>query len=129
MEKRRLRELLILFATLACVPATGVLAEGKFDGAYAGTAVLAVGSNTAECKNYPTSISIVNDQLVFVSWGGRSTIKTTVAADGTFSGSGQHHMFRGVVVQTLVGKVAGNALDADIENPACKFHLFLKKTG
>jgi len=108
--------------------ALGAQAAGPFDGTYTGEAAMTRGNNGSICKTYAASISVTDGHLTFVAGGGYAVINTDVAADGSFSGSG---LLKGVkgAMETLNGKVSGRAIEAEVGNPYCGFHLSLRKAG
>jgi len=107
-------------------------AAGPFDGTYTGEAALVRGNNGSICRTFHASITVTDGHLTYVHGGGYAVIKTDVAADGSFTGTGAIAAARATgapAVETLQGKIAGAAIDADASGPACAFHLTLRKAG
>jgi hypothetical protein len=107
-------------------------AAGPFDGTYTGQAALVSGNGGAVCKTFATSITVTDGHLTYVH-GTYAVVKTDVAADGSFNGSGAITAIAGgrgghaSAEVTLQGKVAGSAIDAQVSSPNCAFHLILRK--
>jgi hypothetical protein len=121
--------ILIVAAALACAG----YAAGAFDGTYTGQAAMVSGNNGATCRSFATSITVTENHLTYVHGGNYAVIKTDVAPDGSFSGSGPLNTNRGKggvpLVETLNGKVTGGTIEADAANPGCAFHLSLRKAS
>jgi|HubBroStandDraft_1064217.scaffolds.fasta_scaffold493530_2 hypothetical protein len=106
-------------------------AAGPFDGTYTGPATLVSGNNSAVCKTFRASITVTDGHLTY-NQGAYATIKTDVAADGSFSGSAALNAVTGrgghaPAQVTLQGKVAGSAIDAQASSENCAYHLTLRK--
>jgi hypothetical protein len=101
-------------------------AAGAFDGTYAGMARLGAGNNGSICKTFSASINVADSQLTYAH-ATYALIKTTVAPDGTFSGSAMIKGYRTPTEEVLKGKISGSSLEADASNPSCAFHLSLTK--
>jgi hypothetical protein len=109
-------------------------AAGAFDGTYTGQAALVSGNNSSTCHTFSTSATVTNDHLTYVHGGNRAVINADVAPDGSFSGSAMINAGRArgagaPVAEILKGKVTGGTLEADVGNPACSYHLLLKKAS
>jgi hypothetical protein len=114
----------VVFGALALSGAA--YAAGAFDGTYAGMARLGSGNNGSICKTFSASITVANNELTYAH-GTYALIKTTVAPDGTFSGSAMIKGYRTPTEEALKGKISGSSLEADASNPSCAFHLSLAK--
>ncbi len=90
------------------------LAAGPYDGNYHGT-LRGAGFNAVGCaKEAPVQMTVADNKLTYVHLG-NATITATVAADGSFSGSGQNNYAASrsrTNVQTLDGKITGDAITA-----------------
>ena len=105
---------LAILAALALGGPNVATAAGMYDGAYHGTF---------------TAGGTINSSSSLV-W---ATITATVAADGSFSGSGQNNYAGGsrsaqMQVQTIEGKIANGAILAETKvGNACTYKLELRK--
>ncbi len=58
---------------------------------------------------------------------GYAVIHADVAADGSFSGSGELRGYKMPATETMAGKASGSEIEADVGGPYCKYHLTLQK--
>jgi hypothetical protein len=120
-----------LVAMLAVAGNAAAVAGGPYDGTYHGT-LTADGMNTVSCaKSAPVQMSITDGKLEYHHFS-NATITAPVAADGSFSGSAQNmYTAKGQhtpVIQTLDGKISGNAINAETKvGNRCTYTLALKK--
>jgi peptidoglycan hydrolase-like protein with peptidoglycan-binding domain/tRNA A-37 threonylcarbamoyl transferase component Bud32 len=105
--------------TNSSAPTGGVESDRPFDGLYAGTSQL-LGFSSPNCIASAVRLEVRNGKLSFAR--DRQAI---VASDGTFSGT--NAIGRPPVVQFWAGKIAGNSMEVDVNDPACKYHISLKK--
>jgi hypothetical protein len=113
-----------LCLAVAGSPASG--AEHTFDGNYSGKRVLTKGSAGPNCPaEDDVSITIHGETLTFTD----SELKKFVqpfypAPDGefgeTYTGEGGHTVH-------YHGRIVGDVIDADAQNPPCEYHWHLKK--
>jgi len=123
---------LAILAALALGGPNVATAAGMYDGAYHGT-LTAGGMNAMNCaKSAPVQMTVTDNKLEYNHMG-RATITATVAADGSFSGSGQNNYAGGsrsaqMQVQTIEGKIANGAILAETKvGNACTYKLELRK--
>jgi hypothetical protein len=120
--------LALVAAVLTPVAATVALAGGLYDGNYHGS-LKGAGFNAVSCaKQAPVQITVTDSKLTYVHMG-NATITATVAADGSFAGTGENKYGRsGMNVQTLEGKIAGDAITAVTKvGNYCTYNLELRK--
>jgi hypothetical protein len=101
-------------------------AAGAFDGTYAGMARMTSGNNGTVCKTFSVSMTVTDSHLTYAH-STYALITTDVAADGSFSGSGQIKGSRPPTEVALKGKVSGGSIEADASSVNCAFHLSLAK--
>jgi predicted Ser/Thr protein kinase len=96
-------------------------ADRPFDGLYAGTSQV-LGYSSPRCTVGTVRLQVQNGRLLL--GGGR---EVAVASNGSFDGT------RGIglppVVQFWTGKIAGDSMEVNVKDPACSFHLSLKKVS
>ena len=119
-SSRCLASALGLYLTVAGIPALG--AEHTFDGVYSGQRVLTKGSCPAVDD---VSVTIHGETLTFTN----SALKKFVVGffvrqDGSFDEI--HADVDGDTVH-VVGRITGDVIEADVNNPPCEFHWHLKK--
>ena len=95
--------------------------DRPFDGVYAGTPQV-LGYSSPNCVAGTMRLEVRNGKLAFTR-----DRQVAVASDGTFSGTNAI----GVppVVQFWTGKIAGDSMNADVKDPACTYHISLKKVS
>jgi hypothetical protein len=124
VRSRRLAVALGLCLALATMPALG--AEHQFDGIYNGKRVLTKGSASPTCPpEDDVSVAIHGETLTFTN----SALKNFTQPfyphpDGSF---GETYTDAGGTVVHYRGRVVGDVIDADVENPPCEYHWHLKK--
>jgi uncharacterized protein YceK len=113
-------------------------AGSQFNGAYVGTSTLTRGTN-GWCgpENLPASGTIRDGRFVYAASVQDVlqpvVVQSQVHVDGGFSGGGEYFepnsgMFSGHINQvTVVGHVAGDTLDADVNSLRCGRHLSLRR--
>jgi hypothetical protein len=125
------RRVVLLAAMLAVAGIAAAVAGGPYDGTYHGT-LTADGLNAVSCaKSAPVQMSVTDSKLEYHHFS-NATITAPVAADGSFSGSAQNlYTTRGLrtpMIQTLDGKISGNAIKAETKvGNSCTYSLTLKK--
>jgi len=113
-----------LCLAVARSPALG--AEHTFDGDYSGKRVLTKGSAGPECPaEDDVSVTIHGETLTFTN----SALKKFGMAfyprqDGSF---GSTYIDREGEVVRIRGRIVGDVIDADVDNPPCEHHWHLKK--
>jgi len=110
-----------LYLAVAGSPALG--AEHTFDGDYSGQRVLTKGSCPAAVDD--VSVTIHGETLTFTN----SALKKYVIGffarqDGSFDEI--HTDVDGDTVH-VVGRIVGDVIEADVNNPPCEYHWHLKK--
>ena len=113
-----------MICLVAGIPALG--AEHTFDGVYSGKRVLTKASAGSDCPaEDDVSITIHGETLTFTD----SALKKFTqpfypSSDGsfgeTFTGEGGHAVH-------YHGRIVGEVIDADAQNPPCEYHWHLKK--
>jgi hypothetical protein len=125
------RRVVFLAAVLAVASIAAAVAGGPYDGTYDGT-LTADGMNAVSCaKSAPVQMSVTDSKLEYHHFS-NATITAPVAADGSFSGSAQNMYTakgqRAPMIQTLDGKISGNAIKAETKvGNSCTYALALKK--
>lgn len=100
-------------------------AETTFDGVYTGKRVLTKGSGPACPTEENVSVTISGETLRFTDGSLRSFVLAFHPhQDGSFS---QIHADIGGDSVLIQGRIAGDALEADVTNRACEHHWHLKK--
>jgi len=120
-SSRCLASALGLCLAVAGSPALG--AEHTFDGDYSGQRVLTKGSCPAAVDD--VSVTIHGETLTFTN----SALKKYVIGffarqDGSFDEI--HTDVDGDTVH-VVGRIVGDVIEADVNNPPCEYHWHLKK--
>ena len=113
-----------LCLAIAGIPALG--AEHAFDGVYSGKRVLTKGSAGPGCPpEDDVSVTIHGEMLTFTN----SALKKFTQpffprGDGSF---GETFTDEGGRTVHYHGRIVGDIIDADAENPPCEYHWHLKK--
>ena len=111
---------------LAVAGSPALSAEHTFDGDYFGKRVLTKGSAGAGCPaEDDVSVTIHGETLTFTN----SALKKFTqgffpAPDGSF---GETYTDAGGAVFHYHGRIIGDVIEADAENPRCEYHWHLKK--
>ena len=109
-----------LCLAVAAIPAQG--AEHKFDGVYSGKRVLTKGSCAALDD---VSVPVHGETLTFTNSALKKfVIGFFVRQDGSFDEI--HTDVDGDTVH-VVGRIIGDVIEADVNNPPCEYHWRLKK--
>ena len=109
-----------LCLAVAAIPAQG--AEHKFDGVYSGKRVLTKGSCAALDD---VSVTVHGETLTFTNSALKKfVIGFFVRQDGSFVEI--HTDVDGDTVH-VVGRIIGDVIEADVNNPPCEYHWRLKK--
>jgi hypothetical protein len=95
-------------------------AASQFDGRYVGQSTLTRGAPPT-CSPPGNTTWTVTDGNVSHKYGVAS-ITADVGPDGSFSASEKYMHGRRADFATMTGHIAGDALEADIEGYACKYH-------
>jgi len=102
--------------------ATGLVTSDRpFDGLYAGTSQV-LGYSSPNCIAGTVRLEVRNGNLSFAR-----NRQAVVASDGTFNGTNAIGL--PPVVQFWAGKIAGDSMEVDVNDPACKYHISLKKVS
>ena len=123
-SSRCLASALGLCLAVAGSPAPG--AEHTFDGDYSGKRVLTKGAAGPGCPaEDDVSVTIHGETLTFTDSALKKFTESFYPApDGsfgeTFTGEGGHAVHHH-------GRIVGDVIDADVENPPCEYHWHLKK--
>jgi hypothetical protein len=123
-RSRRLAAVTGLCLAFAGIPA--LAAEHAFDGVYSGKRVLTKGTASATCPaEDDVSVTIHGETLTFTN----SALKNFTQPfyprpDGSF---GQTYTDAGGAVVHYRGRVVGDVMDVDVENPPCEYRWHLKK--
>jgi hypothetical protein len=118
----------IIFGLICLVagPALGAEHEHKYDGVYTGKRSLTKGTASTTCPaEDDVSVTIDGETLTFTN----SALKKYVmpfdpGPDGSF---GQTHTDESGGVVHYHGRITGDVIEADVENPDCEYHWHLKK--
>jgi hypothetical protein len=108
------------------LPDAAAVAANPFDGTYVGQRSITRGTESA-CGRAGSATLTVADGHVSREYG-HATITSAVGPDGSFSASAQYMLSPRVNTARIEGRISGEALEADVEGYACKFHYSLKKT-
>jgi peptidoglycan hydrolase-like protein with peptidoglycan-binding domain/predicted Ser/Thr protein kinase len=102
--------------------ATGHTASDRpFDGLYAGTSQV-MGYSSPNCIPGAVRLEVRNGKLLL-----GNDRQVAVTSDGTFDGTRPINL--PPVVQFWTGKIAGDSMEVDVRDPACRVHLSLKKVS
>src|SRR5579859_397243 len=106
----------------AATQATGRAGSDRpLDGLYAGTSQVS-GYSSPNCIAGQMRLEVRNGRLLL---GGDRQI--TVASDGNFDGTTP--IGHPPVAQLWTGKIGADGMEADVKDPACRFHISLKKVS
>jgi hypothetical protein len=100
--------------------------ENKYDGIYTGKRSLTKGAVSPSCPaEDDVSVTIQGETLTFTN----SALKNYImpfdpGRDGSF---GETHFDAGGAVVHYHGRIVGDVIEADVENPPCEYHWHLKK--
>ena len=121
---RRLAAAWGLCLAVAGIPALG--AEHTFDGAYSGKRVLTKGSASPTCPaEDDVSVTIHGATLTFTNSALQKFIEPFYPGpDGLF---GQTYTDEGGRAVHYHGRIIGDVIDADAQNPPCEYRWHLKK--
>ena len=125
-ERRLMLSLIFGMICLVAGPALGADPEHKYDGVYTGKRSLTKGTASTTCPAQDDlSVTITGETLTITD----STLKNYTmpfypGPDGSF---GQTHVEGSGAVAHYHGRIIGDVIDGDTENPDCKYHWHLKK--
>ena len=125
-EHRLMLSLIFGMICLVAGPALSAEPEHKYDGVYTGKRSLTKGTASATCPaEDDISVTITGETLTFTN----SALKKYLmpfdpGPDGSF---GQTHTDVGGAVVHYHGRIVGDLMEADVENPPCEYHWHLKK--
>ena len=123
---RSLRPAAALCLSLAVAGSLALAAEHAFDGVYTGKRMLTKGSASLTCPvEDDVWVTIHGETLRFTN----SALKNFAQPfyprpDGSF---GETYTDAGGAVVHYHGRVVGDVMDVDVENPPCEYHWHLKK--
>jgi hypothetical protein len=129
MSEQMSRLCLLAVASCLCLAVAGIPALGAehaFDGVYSGKRVLTKGPADPSCPaEDDVSVTIHGEMLTFTN----SALKNFTQPffphpDGSF---GQTYTDEGGRAVHYHGRIVGDVIDADAENPPCEYHWHLKK--
>jgi hypothetical protein len=124
---------LLASAGCAALPNAG----SQFDGSYSGSSVVTRGGTGYCGQNGPEKLVVSGGRFTYVypmPWDGPLTIPTQVHADGSFNGAAQYvdssYTLYGAryVWVTVLGRIDGGALNAQVESVTCARRLVLKNS-
>ena len=123
-SSRCLASALGLCLAVAGSPALG--AENTFDGDYSGKRVLTKGSVGPDCPaEDDVSVNIHGEAMTFTNSALKKyVVGSFVRPDGSFDEI--HTDVDGDTVH-VVGRIIGDVIEADVNNPPCEYHWRLKK--
>ena len=132
-SKNRRESLLIVSWTLGMIclvagPALSAEPEHKFDGVYTGKRSLTKGTASLECPAEDNvSGTIHGETLTFTNSALKKyTMPFDPGSDGSF---GETHTDEGGAAVHYHGRIMGDVMDANVENPPCEYHWHLKKAN
>jgi len=96
-----------------------VASDRPIDGLYAGTSQV-LGYSSPNCIAGTVRLEVRNG-----NWSFARNRQAAVASDGTFNGANAIGL--PPVVQFWAGKIAGDSMEVDVNDPGCKYHISLKK--
>ena len=111
---------------MCLVVGLALAAEHTFDGTYTGKRVLTKGSANPTCPaEEDVSVTVHGETLRFAN----GVLKDVTQAfypspDGSF---GQTYTDAGGAVVHYHGRIVGDAIEADVDDPPCEYHWHLKK--
>ena len=122
-RSRGLAATLGLCLAVAVIPALG--AEHTFDGVYSGKRALIKGSDPYCPAEDDVSVTVHGETLTFTNSALKKfVIGFFVRQDGSFDEI--HTDVDGDTVH-VVGRIIGDVIEADVNNPPCEYHWRLKK--
>ena len=112
-----------IMCLVAAGPALG--AENRFDGVYTGKATLTKGSSPGCPADDDISVTVHGKTLKYTG----SRLQNFVIAfyprqDGSFR---QSHVHQQGAFVNIEGRVSGELIEADVANPHCEHHWYLRK--
>ena len=126
----RSKALMSLGVVMGLLPlATGAVAAGPYDGAYAGSQRETKTNNSGACQNLNRDNLrlTVTDSTIAWKWGG-VPLKATIGADGSFATEAAGWASRGASGSfSFKGRIAGGNLEADVGSIQCAAHLSMRK--
>jgi hypothetical protein len=123
-EKWRHSRLVCSLAFLS-IAAPAAEAGGSFEGDYTGKRVLTNGPANDCPAEDNVSVTIRDHTLTFTNSAVQNyVIPFDPKPDGTFD---ETHMSVGGDIVAIEGRIAGGALDAEVNNPPCLHHWWLEK--
>ena len=113
----------LIFGTICLVagPALSAEPEHKYDGVYTGKRSLTKGTASATCPAVDdVSVTIIGETLTIANSANKSYVMPFYPGpDGSFGQTeGDEHYH---------GRIIGDIIEADAENPGCEYHWHLKK--
>jgi hypothetical protein len=101
-------------------------AEHTLDGTYTGKRVLTKGSASPACPaEEDVSVTLHGETLSFANGVLKGVIQAFYpSADGSF---GQTYTDAGGAVVHYHGRIVGDVIEADVDDPPCEYHWRLKK--
>ena len=117
----------VMFGLIVLVAGSALSAvEHKFDGVYTGKRSLTKGTASAACPaEGDVSVNIDGEILTFTN----GTVKNYVMPfDTRLNGEfGEIHVDESGAEVHYHGRITGDVIEADVENPDCEYHWHLKK--
>ena len=129
-KSRPERRLMVLgiFGMICLVagPALSAEPEHKYDGVYTGKRSLTKGKTSTTCPaEDDVSVTIHGETLTFTNSSLKNyTMPFDPGSDGSF---GQTHTDEGGGIVHYHGRIIGDAMEANVENPDCEHNWHLKK--
>ena len=125
-ERRLMLSLIFGMICLVAGPALSAEPEHKYDGVYTGKKSLTKGTVSARCPaEDDISVNITGEMLTFTdSLYKNFPMPFFPGTDGSF---GQTHTDQGGAVFHYHGRVIGDVIDGDTDNPNCDYHWHLKR--
>ena len=120
-ERRLMHSLIFGMFCLVAGPALSAEPEHKYDGVYTGKRSLTKGTASTTCPaEDDVSVTITGEMLTFTN----SELKNYVmpfypGPDGSFGQTEQDEHYH--------GRIIGDVMDANVENPPCEYHWHLIK--
>jgi hypothetical protein len=129
MSEKMSRSRLLVVAFVLCLAVSGIpalAAEHTFDGDYSGKRVLTKGSVGPDCPaEDDVSVNIHGIAMTFTNSALKKfAIGFFVRKDGSFD---QIHTDVDGTTVHVVGRITGDIIEADVDNPPCVHHWHLKK--
>ena len=125
-ERRLMLSLIFGMICLVAGPALSAEPEHKYDGVYTGKRSLTKGTASTTCPaEDDVSVTITGETMTFADSGIKNyTMPFDVGPDGSF---GETHTDVGGGVFHYHGRIIGDVMDADSDNPNCEYHWHLKR--